>query len=541
MDIIFNIGVILFVILIAYWWANQGVLSALLHLLAVIAAGAIAFGLWEYAAFAMIRGTGFDGFAWGVSLVLLFAISLVILRLITDKTIRANITLPQWANMIFGGGLGLGAGILTMGILLIGAGFLQSHKEIMGYQAYGRGRDGRVVDGRLSPMWLPVEELTAKFYSFLSVGALYPDFERRPMAHYSPQLHRQASLVRDSYDDGQGQLAMQPKAVRIKAAYWDQGSPIYRLHVSFGREARDFNEQLTLSQAQVRLIEYKSSGAGGEARVVHPLRWAQATGQVPGEFSFEDITHYVTSVAGKESADVVFEFRLPPSFIPRFLQVRNTRVEVPQTPQPGGTAIGPGMLSALLSQSGGAVIALNPLAPNIGPAIEVTDSLRGLRLSVNTLSGSLSTVEVDNKYFLDSGFGEIGKSDTSISRALRIDRIYAPKGTVIVQVNVSRNSPANLFGEIRDQTAGDDEMALVDQLGGAYRPIGYIYVRPDLTEVNIDRGGGLSELSALPPIPTTGGNTMYLLFTVTEGATIAGLQCGEITVGTSNVRAVPPR
>ena len=44
---ILNIIVLVFVLLIGYWWANQGLFSAIIHLLCVIVAGAIALALWE--------------------------------------------------------------------------------------------------------------------------------------------------------------------------------------------------------------------------------------------------------------------------------------------------------------------------------------------------------------------------------------------------------------------------------------------------------------------------------------------------------------
>jgi hypothetical protein len=539
MEVIFNLGVIALVLLIAYWWANQGLLSSLLHLLAVISAGAIALGLWEYAAYAIIEHTGMDGFAWGGSLILIFAISLAVLRLITDKTVRSNVVLPNWANLAFGGVLGFCSGILTVGILLLGIGFIQSHREVMGYQGYGRASNtGKVVDGRLDALWFPVEELTYKFYGSLSVGSLYPDFENRPLRHFSPQLHRQAYLVRDSFDDGKGAIALDPGAASIKAVSWDGSSPTVRVAVAFSRDARDFAEQLSLSQAQVRLIEGLGKGVKREARVVHPTRWGQVTADGGGDFIFDDITHYATSVSGRESADVVFEFQIPAGFTPGYLLVRNTRLKLPSQaePAPEGTA-----LWTLASSESTEFVQLDTTAPDISSALEVTDSVRGVRMSVNSLPTGLSAVDVDDKKLLDSGKGFIPKNDQGgiISRALRIEKIYAPKGTRIVQVDVSRTSPADLFSRVRDRARDDDELSLVDSRGATYRPIGYIYTKVDGTEISIDRSGGVSRISDLPSIPTSGDNRMFLLFTITEGVTIDGFQAGEITVGTCSLTVIP--
>ena len=46
MIVLFNILIIGIVLLIAYWWMDQGFFSSMLHLLAVIAAGCLAFAFW---------------------------------------------------------------------------------------------------------------------------------------------------------------------------------------------------------------------------------------------------------------------------------------------------------------------------------------------------------------------------------------------------------------------------------------------------------------------------------------------------------------
>ena len=64
MIIVFNIILLGLIGLIAYWWANQGLFSAILHLLCVIVAGAVAFGVWEPLVYGLLlKGNWFDGFA----------------------------------------------------------------------------------------------------------------------------------------------------------------------------------------------------------------------------------------------------------------------------------------------------------------------------------------------------------------------------------------------------------------------------------------------------------------------------------------------
>ncbi|MCH2149401.1 MAG: hypothetical protein MK095_08205, partial [Phycisphaerales bacterium] len=96
MSILLNIAIIGLILLIAYWWSQQGFFSALLHLLAVISAGALALAFWEPLAIDVLLGGGtFDGYAMGLTLSGLFAIFLLVLRGVSDTFIRANIMLPQ--------------------------------------------------------------------------------------------------------------------------------------------------------------------------------------------------------------------------------------------------------------------------------------------------------------------------------------------------------------------------------------------------------------------------------------------------------------
>ena len=114
MIILFNIAIIGLVLLIAYWWANEGLFSSLLHLVCVITAGAFALSLWEPVTMALMSGGTFDNYAWGIVLVGIFAITLFCLRLTSDKLVPANLKFPPWANFAIGGLTGAAAGVLTI-------------------------------------------------------------------------------------------------------------------------------------------------------------------------------------------------------------------------------------------------------------------------------------------------------------------------------------------------------------------------------------------------------------------------------------------
>ena len=325
MLIFFNIIIIALVLLIAYWWANQGLFSAILHLVCVIVAGAVALAVWEpLTTGLLLRGNMFDDYAWGVSLIVVFALMLAILRVSMDKLVPGNVDMPRWANLTFGFPVGALAGIITIGIFMIGAGFIQSTKAIMDFQGYARASRGAKIE-EVNTLWAPVHQWTSKFYSLLSVGALYPTFNNTPLRQLNPDLHFQsASLVRDSALNGRGKLSLRPADAHVGPVLYDPSSGKYLVSVRFEAGARDFGEQLTLSSAQVRLIG--SASGSSEPKVIHPDQWTQ----YDGPHRFDDLSHYVTSQPGQSQANVVFEFpaRELNNIAPKFIQIRNTRYEL---------------------------------------------------------------------------------------------------------------------------------------------------------------------------------------------------------------------
>src|SRR5262245_2688049 len=328
---VLNVVLILLVLLIAYWWANQGLFSAILHLICVIAAGALALAVWEPINTTwLLKIDRFEDYAWGVSFIVLFVVFLLILRYSMDKLVGANVNIPNWANVAFGLPVGAAAGILTMGLFMIGAGHLQSGRELMGMRGYARSVQTGQIEA-VDRLWLPVHEWTYQFYSLVSVGSLYPTFNDSPLRQYSPRLDLQAvSLLRDSAEGGRGKFSLRPSDANI-VEYVVCADPQYRRYavkVQFGSGARDFGEQLTLSAAQVRLIgSAPENNRNAEPPVAFPDSWAQ----YDGWHNFDDVTHYVTSQPGQSDATVwlFFDGRNFGSSTPKFIQIRGTRFSLP--------------------------------------------------------------------------------------------------------------------------------------------------------------------------------------------------------------------
>ena len=116
---LFSLVLILAVLAIAMLQATQGLFSALIMAVLTVCCAAAAFGWYEWVAVQWIAPITFvqlSNYAMSISLALLFGVPLLILRLISDRTIRRSGLVASWVDR-FGGGLcGLVTGATTMGV-----------------------------------------------------------------------------------------------------------------------------------------------------------------------------------------------------------------------------------------------------------------------------------------------------------------------------------------------------------------------------------------------------------------------------------------
>ena len=541
---IFNLIVAALVLLIAYWWANQGVFSSILHFVCVACAGAMALALWEPVTVNyLLTGGGFDDYAWGMSLGGMFVVFLLLFRLAADKLAPSNLEFPQWANYAVGGAFGLLSGMLTLGITIISAGFIQSTTELGGFIGFARDQGAGGAPARIQSMWLPVASFTEGFYSTLSKGALSP-MRQTALALYYPRLADMAlSAHRDSYGDGAGKTSISPKSIQLSQLALDpsyrngdgsQGA--YALDVTVDASGFDGGEQFTLSSAQVRLI-----GGGPKAHTAHPTQWVQPNeAGEPTLYAFDDLTNYASSVPGRQSVDLTLVF--PVSALsgetPRFVQVKGLRMALPEIKQVqaalvGGAGSGGGSAAQASSavQSSGA-----PMVPDL---VERKNSIMPAQLSTNQVSG-LEILENNQGNWISGGRAEFPKGGAgSISRANRIRGFYADKGTQIVMLDISRGQglPVNVYDGPLAADKGAS-LTLVDSQGNTYRPCGYVWEKRDKVELFYDTKQLLGSLDQLPKLPSSGDHILKLVFKVPEASTIVGVMVGDTVVARTNVLAI---
>lgn len=531
MSIILNLAIIGLILLIAYWWSQQGFFSSLLHLIAVVAAGALALAFWEPLAIDLLLGGGtFDGYAMGLSLAGLFAIFLLILRGVSDSLIKNNIMLTQGPDIIFGGVMGLFAGILTVGFTLTALGFIHGPHELMGYQGYGRARGQAGVMQQVGPpLWAPVDQWTNELYEWMSVSTLYPNIGSSPLKHYNPELYKQASLIRDNINKGEGQISMPKDAVVVDNLFRPEGGSHLIVRTRFNRNAMDFGRQLVLASSQIRLVG-RSSGSD-RPEILHPINWAQMLPDNtlrPTPFAFDDVQNYATSIPGQnEVNEMYFVFNSTgQDFTPEFIQVRGTRFDLPAAESfPGGIAM-------LLNVESGDVDTRR-LGGNIDPNFfSVMSRVPGFKPSRNTVPGTMEMV--DGKF--SEGFLRMQKSAPgTTSQSLQADGVYAMPGTAIVYVDVSRASPLFLGGQVEERIGPTDEIALLDSYGNKYMPIGYVYKFGTEVEIKLDPRNGVKTVRELPILSRSQEQTLLLVFQVTGGVKINMMRVGHTLLGTTEV------
>jgi hypothetical protein len=383
-----NAAVIVLIVVSTLIWLNRGFFSAFINLFCVVAAGAIAFALWEPAAYFLLDKAEDRGFvaellagnAWALGLATPFVLSLAALRGISDGIIRHNLHFPSIVNNIGGGFCGALAGVIISGLAIMSAGMLHLPKDggFLEYKPADFDAQGSV---KLSEsLWVPSDRLTSNFYAFLSRHAFHSDTN---LATYYPNAHAVPALLRMIPKGDSGRNTIKPSQFAIEGAYQIDASSItdakarlveltrdrYRpagqggvvdfkgepvrpdakliaYVVNFNSGAKERNGQVLIGNGQVRLL---ATDKDGNAHTLFPIA---AVGRIPPDtsaptgaaarnrnapkfarypFNTGGNGIHIASVGGESDAKFAFEFLVPSGFTPKALYVKNTRRDVSAT------------------------------------------------------------------------------------------------------------------------------------------------------------------------------------------------------------------
>ena len=540
MDAILNIIVIAFAALIAYWWATQGLFSAILHLVCVTAAGVLAFATWDPATDLLLGVAPLQPYAKGTALLLPFGVYLLVLRVLADKLAPDNLNFPHAVNLGLGGVVGVAAGFLTVGISLIGIGHIHSSRDLIGVVGSARTTKNRgQPELRTSALWVPMHTMTGDFFAWLSTSSFSPTLTKATLASEQPQLGHQAfGLYRDTYTRS-GRLARTsaaPGSVEIVRAVQTQEVPLpngeviagYVVDLRFGPGATTEGQGFAISASQLRLVGTPK----GKLGIAYPIAWAQPNANGGrGTFLFDDAGHFISSPPGTTTLDatVVFPADAFSAAPPRFLSAMGLRLRFPAIEQlsPGSEA------RAMLEGLGGGetVAAPSDLTPISPDDLLLTDSITPATADLN----NLGAMDVKDTNYLFQGIGEYEQGGFRGNKGVIVKGIWAPPNTQVVRLNISRG-PSNSIdiwndrSKVREEAGEGARLALVDDLGREYYPVGYIHaVGTGDRRINIrlDRAGQYYKIDSFPNLSSAGSDKLYAIFTPGKGRTIVGVKLGD--------------
>lgn len=559
MDAILNILVIGFAGLIAYWWANQGLFSSILHLMCVICAGVLAFATWEPATEIFAGAGSLLPYAKGIGLLLPFAVYLFVLRLLADKLAPDNLNFPHWANLSLGGAFGAASGVLTVGIAVIGIGYTHSSRDILGVVGSARSTSTRgqpKLDS--TALWVPMHLVAGEFFATLSRGSFAPTLSRPTLASEYPMMAQQAlGLHRDTYSKA-GRLARTSAsagAIRIDRAMLanDVALPdnrtisAYLIDVHFDSGATTEGQGFAISASQLRLVGNATGKTGAGSGIAYPIAWAQPnTAGGRAVFMFDDLGHFISGPPGTQTLDATLIYpadAFPTNAPPRFLSAMGLRLPFPKVDQQSTGAAAMAMIMG--GDAGGGAVKAPAGTMTINPEdLAVNDSIMPANADLN----NLGAMDVKDGNYLFQGIGEYEQGGFRGNKGVIVKGIWAPPNTRVIRLNIARGGASSIDmwndrSKVRE-TAGDEaNLMLVDDLGRTYFPIGYLHATATgdrRVTIALQRDGAYYQIGKFPNLSSSGSDKLYAIFTPAIGRTIVGIKLGNEWVATANLLVPNP-
>ena len=487
----------LLILLIAYWWASQGLFDAFIHFVCVVIAGVLAFAFWEPLTVGfLLKGGAFDGFAWGMSLGGVFLVALFALRFASDFVTPKRPHLPRWVNLSFGSVLGLLSAMLSMGIILIAVGHLTTSKELLGYTGWQRSADSQGRPRQEEPNSPPalVMGFTQGFFNMLSSGSFSPLLGNATLASYRPGIAQDGgSLYRDSLSGGRGNSSLSPNGFTVSGFYYDPKYPLrggaegaYAVLLSFKPESFDVGGSFSLSASQARLIAPFDGGAIAEFPIEFSQEKRSDDGRSMVRYQFNTDSSYATLENSTSEGGICLVFPSKPfqnsknSAKPTMISIKGLRIELPKP------NVDPLALGRAVENAGEKIqIAADETAPQISEdELRLDPTINGLMLSKNALPGTLQ--EQDGTIFTGAATHVKKSKDAKTD----IRGIFQGSTGKIAKLKISADTIADLYNtdktrKIASKIGFAGVPILVDTNGNLYEPFGYIWVNSDTEEWEI--------------------------------------------------------
>jgi len=596
---IFSLIVIGMVLGLTYLWLVRGFFNAFLHMVCVLIGGALAFAAWEPVSYALLgvlpkSGTlGFlQGAAWGIGLIIPFAVSVIVLRLVVDSLIKGNVTLGTAADYAGGGVCGFITSTISVGVLLMGMGGLPLGSGFAGYQPvwYNADRNLGVGSIKLSDSLLyPADKLTAKLYSSLSTNAFGSS---QPLAKWYPELHAVNFASRMSTEDGKGRNTLQPSDFRLESVYTvgnaTTGTPAGELLVDMRdpevpQPYADVNGEavttgylagyvirfepgakengargagpVSIGNGQIRLVVRHTDGTTSNTFPLAAVSQASAGENVYGRWRYNSDGVHIASVGGASTATMAFEFMLRPGDEPIGLFVKNVRVNLeinePSKAAYDDVAARDSVVTDGQLLTGGrartSTLDLSE-ATTAGPedGAAVSGSI-GTSIKSQTVKNFFEVSDEGN--MIISGQGEYRKAEVNpqlvsgMPSNLIIRNFGAASDQQIVKIDIGPSSPASVLGAVARRQQGDAPLRLVDDNGTEYDAVGFLYTDNQIWRARYSPADPLEGLAETPSLTNSRDDQeLELIFVVSKSVNIEHFAIGnKVIVTYSPAIEIPSR
>ncbi|MEN0019360.1 MAG: CvpA family protein [Planctomycetota bacterium] len=571
---IMSLVAIVIVLVVGYIWVLKGFLSALIHLMCVLIAGAVAFGVWEPLAYILTdTGPGFvNDSAWAIALIVPFAATVAILRISSDSFIRANAQADSSLDYIGGGICGVLSGAITAGVVLNGIGTMRLDRNFLGYSVVDYGNAQSI---QKNSMFFPVDELVHSFYGYTSetvfstneslnkwhpvpghmAGALRA--VNRDNANRANNVAKPGSYrVLGSYTVGEGAglnmrdlltdtWSAQPhNAVDLEGNSYPGNSFVQGVWIQPDESLNEDHGQVVLGEGQVWAIAKNAST--GDTILRHPVAVVSVQKGADEQFArfrFDGAEIFVGS-PGATLKPMGFEFVIPSGYDIIGVSVRGIRTTIDPSDEPEAfenptqrdLAVRSGALvpsaSDLEYRQEGATI-IGSVGRGQQTAEEVfrnagftTSSNLPFRWSMQV--GQQGALDLNDDNFITRGTSVLETEAVNlrgVPRELRIRGFSVRPGLAMMHVEVTPGGSADWTNKTLDPDRFDEEIVLLDVNGNAYPAIGWAY--EDRSKVHVRYTpdapvAGISDLQSerVNMLKSRDDQKMVLMFLVTPGVEI---------------------
>lgn len=140
---LFSIVIALMVILVTAFWTYQGFFSSLLMFFCAVVSSMLAFGFYENLNSVWAESLN-PMVGYPLAFMLIFLVSLLILRLATDKFITGNVRLPVYLDRAGAGVVGLFNGLVIVGMALVAIQMLPIGSSVFGFERVVASANGSI-------------------------------------------------------------------------------------------------------------------------------------------------------------------------------------------------------------------------------------------------------------------------------------------------------------------------------------------------------------------------------------------------------------